>query len=301
MDGTVFDTIVRALNTIYSGASADRAEFARAQEVCEAFKSDPNAYQYGILLAHKNSGHNDFQRHYGLALVEHTVRFRWGWGSSQTGVALSEGAQNELRDKLLALLREGLRDDGTEARFIEEKLAAVISSLIIRMWPSEQWPTLHADLLQLYNSASPLKQQLVLTIFRQLCEEVFHADRDPVAALRSFDITTGLYSIIYPTSDLREKFPNGIRVGNKKRKAIKVWVEEGNEEGWFGRWVGTTRQLVASLSANPVERGSGDYQQALKVLGDCIDTITACVTFVPVTVVQRLGVLSLLAELFPVV
>uniref|UniRef100_A0A1B0D7F5 Uncharacterized protein n=1 Tax=Phlebotomus papatasi TaxID=29031 RepID=A0A1B0D7F5_PHLPP len=137
----------------------DRME---AYMACERFKeTSPLCAQAGLFLA---SGQFPLTvRHFGLQLMEHTVKFKWYSISQQEKIFVKENAM-----KLLAS-GVGPAEDAS-LMHIKDALSRIIVEMIKREWP-QQWTTLLAELSDACVKGEA-QTELVLLIFLRLVEDV---------------------------------------------------------------------------------------------------------------------------------
>ncbi|KAF9801384.1 hypothetical protein SFRURICE_016767 [Spodoptera frugiperda] len=133
-------------------------ERSQAYNACESFKENsPWCAQAGLLLASGNQ-HSPGVKHFGLQLMEHTVKYRWTQITQAEKIFIKENAM-----KLLYL-------GGWDTSHLNDALARVIVEMIKREWP-QQWPTLLAELSDAC-SRGHRHTQIVLHVFLRLAEDV---------------------------------------------------------------------------------------------------------------------------------
>lgn len=133
-------------------------ERSQAYNACESFKENsPWCAQAGLLLASGNQ-YSPGVKHFGLQLMEHTVKYRWTQITQAEKIFIKENAM-----KLLYL-------GGWETSHLNDALARVIVEMIKREWP-QQWPTLLAELSDAC-SRGHRHTQIVLHVFLRLAEDV---------------------------------------------------------------------------------------------------------------------------------
>ena len=69
-------------------------------------------------------------RHFGLHVLEHLLRWRWGEASPET----KEGIKNWI----LMYIESGTMEFATEQAMIKEKVASLLANLAVREWP-QRW------------------------------------------------------------------------------------------------------------------------------------------------------------------
>eukprot|EP01104_Vermistella_antarctica_P012756 TRINITY_DN3750_c3_g1_i1.p1 TRINITY_DN3750_c3_g1~~TRINITY_DN3750_c3_g1_i1.p1 ORF type:complete len:1124 (-),score=301.77 TRINITY_DN3750_c3_g1_i1:588-3959(-) len=160
MDQQLCQSLVNAVTTIHDGSVSNQQRHL-AQEFIDQFKSRGSVLcgEYGFFLF--QSQQNDLVRFFGLQLVEQTIRDGWN--------TLSHEERVTVRGTLLQLIASGLQDIGVEKRFIHEKLASLVVSIVKREWP-QRWPDLMDNLQQLCQIGDT-QLELVLVVFRSLAED----------------------------------------------------------------------------------------------------------------------------------
>ncbi|XP_045764102.1 exportin-5 isoform X1 [Maniola jurtina] len=130
----------------------------QAYTACESFKDNsPWCAQAGLLLA-SGPQYSPVVKHFGLQLMEHTVKYRW--------THISQAEKIFIKENAMKLLNMG----GWEIGHLNDALARVIVEMIKREWP-QQWSTLLAELSDAC-SRGHLHTQIVLHVFLRLVEDV---------------------------------------------------------------------------------------------------------------------------------
>ncbi|KAJ8725207.1 hypothetical protein PYW07_016165 [Mythimna separata] len=133
-------------------------ERSQAYNACESFKENsPWCAQAGLLLASGNQ-YSPGVKHFGLQLMEHTVKYRW--------TQITQAEKIFIKENAMKLLYMG----GWETSHLNDALARVIVEMIKREWP-QQWPTLLAELSDAC-SRGHRHTQIVLHVFLRLAEDV---------------------------------------------------------------------------------------------------------------------------------
>ncbi|XP_075972156.1 exportin-5-like protein Ranbp21 [Anticarsia gemmatalis] len=133
-------------------------ERSQAYNACESFKENsPWCAQAGLLLA-SGTQYSPGVKHFGLQLMEHTVKYRWPQITQAEKIFIKENAM-----KLLFM-------GGWETSHLNDALARVIVEMIKREWP-QQWPTLLSELSDAC-SRGHRHTQIVLHVFLRLAEDV---------------------------------------------------------------------------------------------------------------------------------
>lgn len=150
--------LARAVELTMS-ATASQGDRLKAYTACESFKeTSPLCAEAGLYLAAGNQ-HSPISRHFGLQLMEHTVKYRWTQISQQEKIFIKENAM-----KLLAAGGAGVEPH------MKDALSRVIVEMVKREWP-QQWPGLLAELSEAC-SFGETQTELVLLVFLRLVEDV---------------------------------------------------------------------------------------------------------------------------------
>lgn len=121
----------------------------------------PLCAQAGLYLA--SGPFNAAVRHFGLQLMEHTVKFKWNSISQQEKLFIKENSM-----KLLSI-GVGPAED-TSISHIKDALSRIIVEMVKREWP-QQWTTLLAELSDACNKGES-QTEIVLLVFLRLVEDV---------------------------------------------------------------------------------------------------------------------------------
>ncbi|KAI8440518.1 LOW QUALITY PROTEIN: hypothetical protein MSG28_001771 [Choristoneura fumiferana] len=152
----IADELSRAVELTLNAAVAHEAR-NQAYNACESFKeSSPWCAQAGLLLA--SGQYSAVVKHFGLQLMEHTVKYRW--------TQITQAEKIFIKENAMKLLYIG----GWETGHLNDALARVIVEMIKREWP-QQWPTLLAELSDAC-AQGHVHTQIVLHVFLRLVEDV---------------------------------------------------------------------------------------------------------------------------------
>ncbi|KAK2183970.1 hypothetical protein NP493_288g00016 [Ridgeia piscesae] len=150
-----------------------------AHQACEDFKENsPLCARCGVLMA--NMAQSDITRHFGLQLLEHSVKYRWNNMAAEEKLFIKENT--------LELLAKGTLDLLSEHAHIKDGLSRIMVEMIKREWP-QHWATLMQEL----NAICKLgltQTELVLLVFLRLDEDVVMFQNIP--AQRRREIQQGL-------------------------------------------------------------------------------------------------------------
>ncbi|KAI4464065.1 exportin 1/5 [Holotrichia oblita] len=150
--------LARAVELTMS-ASASQTDRHKAYTACESFKeTSPLCAEAGLYLA-AGTQHSLVARHFGLQLMEHTVKYRWTQISQQEKIFIKENAM-----KLLSA--GGISDEP----HMKDALSRVVVEMVKREWP-QQWPGLLAELSDAC-AYGEIQTELVLLVFLRLVEDV---------------------------------------------------------------------------------------------------------------------------------
>ncbi|XP_066245645.1 exportin-5 [Euwallacea similis] len=139
--------------------NASQADRLKAYQACESFKeTSPLCAEAGLFLA-ANTQNSLIARHFGLQLMEHTVKYRWTQISQQEKIFIKENSM-----KLLAA--GGI----SEEPHMKDALSRVIVEMVKREWP-QQWPSLLNELSDAC-ACGETQTELVLLVFLRLVEDV---------------------------------------------------------------------------------------------------------------------------------
>ncbi|XP_035784555.1 exportin-5-like [Anopheles albimanus] len=133
-----------------------------AYVACERFKDvSPLCAQAGLWLVTGNFP--AIVRHFGLQLMEHTIKFNWNSISQQEKIFIKENA--------MKLLNAGVGEaQDTNLAHIKDGVSRIIVEMIKREWP-QQWTTLLVELSDAC-SKGVAQTELVLLVFLRLVEDV---------------------------------------------------------------------------------------------------------------------------------
>ena len=184
--------INHALEIVYNARSTNH-ERQEATQYLEQLKTHQSAPYHGFELAVTTS-HPPIVRHYGLSLLDHTIRFRWSEYSQEESKAL--------RDWILRLAQNATLEDPS---FLANKVAEIWVELAKRSWALD-WMDMDENLVQLWNGKTAQKN-LVLIVLTTLSEEVFSIE-DTVVALRDTELNKACVDIFTPVEILEKNFTN---------------------------------------------------------------------------------------------
>lgn len=224
--------ILQALEIIHTPSTKNEVR-KQASQYLESLKSNDAATSYGAFLG-SDPSNPPLIRHYGLSLIEHTIRHKL---HHQT-----ESQNLQVREWVTELGKSLAENDPP---WVRNKVAELWVELAKRTWALE-WFDLDQYLVDFWSGEARHKD-LVLTILENLSDDVFVRD-DSTAILRGPDLSGGLVEIF--TSP--DEFVGGLKVNNE---VIRL---RAGEEGWLAR---ISKLLEISSSGDVASK-----QTALKCL-----------------------------------
>ncbi|XP_068627564.1 exportin-5 [Battus philenor] len=246
----IADELSRAVELTLNPAVSHDAR-NQAYNACESFKENsPWCAQAGLLLA-SGSQYSAVVKHFGLQLMEHTVKYRW--------TQITQAEKIFIKENAMKLLYMG----GWETGHLNDALARVIVEMIKREWP-QQWPTLLAELSDAC-ARGHLHTQIVLHVFLRLVEDVA-----TLQTLEQHQRRKDIYQAL--TSNMAEIFAFFMRL-------IELHVQEFREKTAAGDYVAaasngrvvqvvllTLTGFVEWVSTNHVVMNDGRLLQILCIL-----------------------------------
>jgi exportin-5 len=218
--------ILHALELIHSPTS-DNDIRREATEFLNQQKDADEAYRPGFHLA-ADHGRPPIVRHFGLSLIEHTIRLKWH--------DLTDDQTAQVRGWTMELAHNISEADPP---YIRNKVAQLWVELAKKSWAID-WLDMDQVLLALWGENLTSKE-LVLTILENLSEDTF-AREDSAAALRGQELNTALVGIFTPAA----QFAGGLVVG---KTSIRL---RANDEGWLARVVEFIQESVLNASTRQV-------------------------------------------------
>ncbi|XP_063635892.1 exportin-5 [Cydia splendana] len=222
----------------------------QAYNACESFKeSSPWCAQAGLLLA--SGQYSAVVKHFGLQLMEHTVKYRW--------TQITQAEKIFIKENAMKLLYIG----GWEPGHLNDALARVIVEMIKREWP-QQWPTLLAELSDAC-ARGHAHTQIVLHVFLRLVEDVA-----TLQTLEQHQRRKDIYQAL--TSNMAEIFAFFMRLIELHVQEFREHTAKGdsNAAASNGRVVQvvllTLTGFVEWVSTNHVVMNNGRLLQILCVL-----------------------------------
>lgn len=199
--------ITRALQIIHDSRT-DNETRQRASEFLDSQKRSNQAAQNGYYLAGDNT-QPAVVRHFGLSLLEHTVRHDWH--------SFSDAQVLEIREWTISLCQSIADNDPL---YLRNKIAHLLVEVAKKDW-AISWFDMDSTLMALWRQDLKYKE-LVLTALENLSEDVFIRE-DSAAGLRGQDLHNAVVEIFTPAS----AFSGG---QNKARRSLRA-----DGDGWIGR------------------------------------------------------------------
>ncbi|XP_017870503.1 PREDICTED: exportin-5 [Drosophila arizonae] len=154
--------LAKAVDLIMHPMTVQQARL-EAYMACERFKEEsPLCAQVGLYLA-SSAQFNQEVRHFGLQLIEYTIKFKWNCITHEEKVYIKDNAIKMLN------LGVGPAEDRTLLH-LKDALSRIIVEMIKREWP-QQWSDLLPELSQACTKGEA-QTELVLLVFLRLVEDV---------------------------------------------------------------------------------------------------------------------------------
>ena len=221
-DSESSNAILHALELIHNPTSTNDTR-REATEFLSRQKDAEGAYRPGFYLAadHRRA---HIVRHFGLSLIEHTIRLKWHDLTDEQTVQI-RGWTLELAQNI----------NEADPPYIRNKIAQLWVELAKKSWAVD-WLDMDQALVALWGKDLTSKE-LVLTILENLSEDTF-AREDSAAALRGQELNTALVEIFTPAA----QFAGGLMVG---KTAVQL---RADDEGWLSRTVRFTQECISNAS-----------------------------------------------------
>lgn len=230
--------IITALDLIY-GRNTSNEERQHASEFLEKLKLNDDAPYNGFMLS-SDSQHGAPVRHFGLSLLEYSIRHRWD--------QYSEDQAKALRGWIIDLAK-GLNLQ--DPPYIRNKVAQLWAEVAKRSWAID-WTDMDQLLVEFWQQEL-LQKELVLSVLETLSEDVFYRE-DTTSSLRDNDLNRALVEIFTPASVFKEKYPN--REGHNN-----LQLRYG-DEGWLLR----ISEVLDWASQNDIQNSKEVRDVAIKAI-----------------------------------
>jgi exportin-5 len=122
----------------------------------------PLCAQAGLYLV--TGPYSSIVKHFGLQLIEHTIKFNWN--------VISRPEKIFIKENSMKLLNAGVSfaSDASNVAHIKDALSRIIVEMIKREWP-QQWTTLLSELSEACGKGEA-QTEIVLLVFLRLVEDV---------------------------------------------------------------------------------------------------------------------------------
>ncbi|KAF2500371.1 ARM repeat-containing protein [Lophium mytilinum] len=238
--------VLQALEAIYDSRSSNDTR-KKASAYLEQAKKLPEAPSHGFTLA-IDRAQPPALRHYGLSMLEYSIKYGWEDYSIEQGDAL--------RDYVIQLAQAISEEDPV---YLRNKVAQLWTEVAKRSWGAE-WMDMDERLVGLWQS-SLHHQAVVLYVLETLSEEIFTRE-DPTAGLRGKDLGRACVDIFLPAAVLAQHLPD---------RDTNLNVKFG-EDGWLKRLC----DLLSWCLANDFQNNERITTCAVKTL----NTLRAAVAWV---------------------
>ncbi|XP_071797679.1 exportin-5-like [Asterias amurensis] len=154
--------LTEAVNVAMNAEVAQQERF-NAYQLCEEFKElAPFSECVASGLQFADIRNTTVIRHFGLQLLEHSVKFRWN--------STTPDEKLFLKDSVIRLFQNGTEDLLQEQMCIKDGLSRIMVEMIKREWP-QHWPSLMNEFNSLC-SQGETQTELVLLVLLRLVEDV---------------------------------------------------------------------------------------------------------------------------------
>lgn len=191
--------------------TAPREGRIEAFQKCEQFKqSSPIALQCGLALGQPT--HNPMVRHFGLKILEDTIKLRWN--------EMAPEQKFFLKENVMKMIASGTNNLMSELTHIKDGISRLVVEIIKREWP-QQWPTLLTELDQLCQKGET-QTEMVMFVLLRLVEDV--------AVLQTLEQTQRRKEIYQAlTANMEEIFKFLLQLLEKHYQAYLGFKQNGNQ------------------------------------------------------------------------
>ena len=256
------EELKQAISAIYDPRSDNDTRKSATIFLDEA-KSLPNATTTGYRLA-LDASESPMIRHYGLSLLEYTIRYRWD--------DLERDEADSCRNMVIDLAQK--MDDNTIA-FLRNKTAQLWVDIAKKVWP-DSWQDLDAQMLQLWQ-ASFSHQMMALQMLEMLSDDAFATATEAYSdGAKGGSLGKACSEIFIPAKTYSEIFPGRSQIADVR----------AGEEGWIYRLL--ERLTWCCQNIGPSQEPRSCAIQALNVL-------RSAMSWIPLKVVEVTGCVGNLA------
>ncbi|KAL5008996.1 hypothetical protein ScPMuIL_014577 [Solemya velum] len=175
MDAQIEEAIpalIAAVETIMNPLASQQDRLS-AHQLSDNFKESSSVCtQCGLILSRLH--YSPIIRHFGLQLLEHSIKFRWN--------SLSVQDKQFLKKSCLDLIGSGTKGILEEYTHVKDAVSRVAVEIIKREWP-QMWTSMLNDLYEVCNKGET-QTELVLKIFLRLVEDVVQFQNVPTQRRR---------------------------------------------------------------------------------------------------------------------
>ncbi|OCK81321.1 ARM repeat-containing protein [Lepidopterella palustris CBS 459.81] len=228
--------VLQALEAIYNPRSSNDTR-QQASAYLEQAKRLPEAPAHGFELAF-NKSQPPALRHYGLSMLEYSIKYGWEDYTEEQGDAL--------RQYVVQLAQNIAEEDPV---YLRNKVAQLWTEIAKRSWGAE-WMDMDNQLVELWET-SIYHQGVVIYVLEMLSEEVFNRE-DTTAGLRGNDLGRACVEIFTPAAVLAQHLP-----GRDTSLNVKF-----GDDGWLKRLC----DLLNWCLSNDYERDERVRSCAIKIL-----------------------------------
>ncbi|KAK9462877.1 armadillo-type protein [Lipomyces oligophaga] len=281
MESDPLERISNAVLSVHDPLVSNEAR-RQAQEFLDAAKLEDDAplwgYQLASPLADKKQepklvdtnsrSEIDLQqrpdqvRHFGLSLIEHSIR--------QQFLAYDSARRSAVKNWVIELTTQVELSD---AYYLREKLALLWVSIAKRIWGTNEWPDMDSTLVQMW-TARPASREMSLMIFRNLFEDVFMFD-DPVAGKRSGVLNAQCIEVLTAESILDAVY---------ETRDQEVMHCRCGPEGWLARW--------SALLGDCLTTGAVQYSESETFAIKVLQSLKTCLVWANPRAIRETDLLS---------
>ncbi|KAG4305840.1 hypothetical protein PORY_000750 [Pneumocystis oryctolagi] len=225
--GKILKFLTLLLLKTYSIKSSD---FSTENSPCYEIKQHTQSWRYGIELALHKDIQMDMFRHFGLNLIEHSIRCNWNTYVDEDKTHIQNFMIRMCYD---VGVRNGISHDQQEAYYIKQKISQILSRIV-----EKNWEFVLSDVdsaLQDMFLISPTARDISLNTILNLIENAFqYNDNSDVS--KGFTLSTGIISILCSSNVLKIMYPNGLPNPLKIRENNSGWINifKKSIESYFG-------------------------------------------------------------------
>ncbi|KAK7208305.1 armadillo-type protein [Myxozyma melibiosi] len=266
METEALERISEALLTVHNPHVSNDSR-RLAQEFLDAAKQEDEAPLWGYHLAIREPPRADQIRHFGLSLIDHSIRHNFSVYDQTRKLAV--------RNWVIELTTQVRQ---TDAYYLREKLALLWVNVAKRSWGAQkdEWNDMDDALVRMWDM-TPATREMSLMIFRDLFEDVFMLD-DPVAGKRSGVLSAQCIEVLTAAAILDEAYD---------RRDESIISLRSGADGWLVRW--------SMLLGQCLDQGAQDTEAesfAVKVL----QSLKTCLVWVHPRAIRETDLLARISQ-----